>query len=174
MDNTSFLTAVSPQHPARIHTHRSFQSPGQDRSWWAQSGVMQPMWGPGYEKDTSAHPVLYLYLGAENKGKATCFSGTQRLSASQPNCGQTFLLFPSAVHTTMPLTKQPQVSHNRGYTVMVVGKCKQRLGIPPDLTGEAGGQSSFSTVLLPQAHRVPVMCGRIAKTKRYPTKKRTL
>lgn len=101
--NSSEQLVPNTQH--RIPTHRSFQSPGQDRNWWAQSGLMQPVWGSRYKKNTSAHPLLYLYLGAGNKGNATGFSGSQRQPASHPSHGQTFLLFPSAVHTIMILTK---------------------------------------------------------------------
>lgn len=90
------LVPNNTQHSTPTHT--SFQSPGQDRSWWAQSG-------PGYKKTMSADLVMRIYPGAENKGKATGFSGSQRQPASHPSHGKTFLLFPSAVHTIMPLTR---------------------------------------------------------------------
>lgn len=102
-----FLTAVSPQHPAQDSHSQEFSVPGQDRSWRAQSRVMHSPCVPEYKKNTSADPVLHLCLGAENQGKGTGFSGSQRQSASHPTHGKSFLLFPSAVHTEMLLPKNP-------------------------------------------------------------------
>lgn len=164
--NSSQQLVPSAQH--RIPTHRSFQSPGQDRSWWwcsSELGDAASMW-PTYKKNTSANPVLYLSLGAENKGKATGSSGSQ--SASHPNHGKIFLWFPSAVHHN--------VAHQTTINVTYCHGSKEVRAQPgnPSRAHWKSWRSSFSTVLLPLAYQVPVMCGRTAKTKVYPTQKTTI
>lgn len=80
-----------PNTQLRIPTHRSFQSPGQDRSWQVRVGWCSLHVAQGTKRTLSCASVWVLETRERHRFLWQ--------SVSHPNHGSTFLLFPSALHS---------------------------------------------------------------------------